>query len=311
MPELHESSEIVGFVGREAARQTGLKEGIPIVTGSGDVPAACVGAGVVSEKMCYCSIGSANWNGVFVTEPSMDPEIRMVNVCHPWKNYCTFMYTAAGVISQDWFEDSICDVDKQIVKKINIPFFEITEVRAKRAPAGSKGLLYLPYLRGGGGPHWNVNASGAFIGLHTLHQKEHLIRAIYEGVAMNFRWLMEQTEKAGVSINEEEGIRAIGGGAKNRVWLQIYSDVLGIKFSVLTAQHEATSRGGFISAAVGLDWYEDYPEAVGKTINIDIDVKPDMENNKIYNKLYPIFKSAYGALTPIFDEIARVREEML
>jgi len=216
LPELCKSHEIVGYVGNEAAEQTGLKQKTPVVAGSGDVPASCVGAGVVKEKMCFCSIGSANWNGSYMTEPSLDPKARLINVCHPFKDYCSFSYTAAGAVSQDWFENSICDVDKEIAKIIGISSYDLTNIKAMRIPAGSEGLFYLPYLRGGGGPHWNSNDRGALVGLSFLHKKDHIARAIFEGVALNFRWLMDQIKLGGVPIIEEDGIRAIGGGAKNK-----------------------------------------------------------------------------------------------
>lgn len=309
LPDLRESHEVVGYLGKDAAKQTGLKVETPIVLGSGDVPAGFVGGGIIEERMNYCSIGSANWTGSYANEPCLDPDIRMINGCHPWKGYTSFSYTAAGGVSQDWFEDTICDVDKKVAEQIDIASYDVTQIKAMRAPVGSAGLFYFPYLRGGGGPHWNPNSKGAFVGLTFLHKKEHLARAVLEGVALNFRWLMDQTERAGIPIIKENGIRAIGGGAKNRAWLQIYADVLGMKVLPLKSPHEVTSRGGFISAAVALNWYRDYPDAVEKVVKIDKIIEADMDNNKIYNDSYPIFKSIYESLAPMFDNIATFQEK--
>lgn len=311
LPELCHSHEIVGHVGKEASELTGLKQDTPIVAGSGDVPAACLGAGLIREKMCYVNVGTANWNGAYVAKPCLDSEIRMVNVCHPWKNYSAFSYTAAGVVSQDWFAETLCEMEKESAEKLGIAGYLITKSKAMSVPTGSGGLFYLPYLWGGGGPHWNPNAKGAFIGLTFMHTKSHMARAVYEGVAMNFRWLMDQAKSAGVPIIEKDGIRAIGGGAKNTEWLQIYADVLGMKIDALYAPHEATSRGAFLAAGVGLKWFKDYTDAVEKAVRIELTLEPNDSNHGVYDELYPVFKTIYEALSPTFTDIARVQEKLL
>jgi xylulokinase len=311
MPEIMYSHEIAGYVGEEAARQTGLKKGTPIFTGTGDVPASCVGAGVVERNMHYCSIGSANWNGGFIAAPCLEPDKKMVNICHLWKDYICFQYTAAGSISKDWFENALCDVEKDIIKKINTGFYDITVGRAQRSHPGAKGIFYIPYLRGGGGPHWNPNSRGAFVGLSLSHDKNDMARSVLEGVAFNFRWMMEETKRAGVPLEERQSIRVIGGGARNDQWVQVYADVLGSDFQIVKDPHEATARGGFISAAVGLKWYRDYSEAAKETVIIEKVIKPNLEYHAVYDEVYPVFKSVYQALELVFNDISRLQNKYI
>lgn len=311
MPEIRYSSEIAGFVGEDAARQTGLKRGTTIFTGTGDVPASCVGAGVVESNMHYCSIGSANWNGGFVTKPSLDPDKKMVNICHLWKDYICFQYTAAGSISRDWFEDSICDTEKDMIKKISSGFYDITGERAKKSFPGARGIFYIPYLRGGGGPHWNANSRGAFVGLSVAHDKNDMAKAVLEGVAFNFRWMMEETKLAGVPIEENQSIRVIGGGARNEQWVQVYADVLGSDFQIVKDPQQATAKGGFVTAAVGLKWYKDYTEAAKNTVIVEKTIKPNMEYHQIYNESYPVFKKVYQSLENVFKDIAYLQNKYI
>lgn len=309
MSEIRYSYEIAGYVGEEAARLTGLKKGTPIFTGTGDVPASCVGAGVVESNMHYCSIGSANWNGGFVTAPCLDPDKKMVNISHLWKDYICFQYTAAGSISKDWFENSICDIEKEIIKKVATGFHDITVNRSRNSSPGSKGIFYIPYLRGGGGPHWNPNSRGAFVGLSVAHDKNDMAKSVLEGVAFNFRWMMEQTKSAGVQVDEKQGIRVIGGGARNEQWVQVYADVMGSDFHIVKDPHEATAKGGFVTAAVGLKWYKDYPEAAKKTVTIEKTIKPNLEYQAIYNEAFPVFKKVYQSVEGVFKDIAELQSK--
>ncbi len=305
LPELHNSDDIVGYVGDEAAEKVGLKPGTPIIIGAGDVAAACVGAGVVKEKLCYSYIGSCNWNGVYATKPCLDSTIRLNNQCHPWKGYDLFSLTMAGGISQQWFGEAVCDLEVASAKRLGVSLYDLMRTRMLRTPVGSMGLCYLPYLRGGGGPHWNPNARGAFVGLVVPHNKDHFIRAVLEGVAINFRWLMDQTERAGFQVYDWGELRMIGGGGKNMDWLHIYADVLNMRVLLMDAPQEATGRGAFIAGAVGLGWYKNYIDATEKVVKINKIVEPNLNNHKIYDEMYDIYKSAFKALTPVFDKIAK------
>lgn len=311
MPELRNSHEIVGYVGEDAARQTGLKAGTPIIAGTGDVPASCIGAGVVENNMHYCSIGSANWNGGFVTGPCLDPDKKMVNISHMWKDYICFQYTAAGSVSKDWFENSICDVEKEVIKKVSTGFYDITVARANKSCPGSKGIFYIPYLRGGGGPHWNPDSRGAFVGLSVAHDKNDMAKAVLEGVAFNFRWMMEQSKLAGVPIADKQSIRVIGGGARNDQWVQVYADVMGSDFEVIEDPHEATAKGGFVAAAIALKWYGDYQDAAKKTVAVEKVIKPNPEYKGIYDEAYPVFKRIYQTLEAVFKDIAHLQNKYM
>lgn len=311
LPEIKYSHEIAGYVGKKAASLTGLLEGTPVFVGTGDVPAACVGAGVVKKDMHYCSIGSANWNGGFVENPCLDPSKKMVNICHLWKDFVCFQYTAASCISRDWFEDTLCDVEQNTMRAFHDDYFDIVTGRARKSSAGARGVIYLPYLRGGGGPHWNANSRGAFVGLNMSHTKNDMAQAVLEGVAFNFRWMMEATKDAGVPFdNTKQSIRVIGGGARNLYWIQIYADIVGAEFQIIKDTQQATAKGGFIAAAVGLGWYENYEEAAEKTIHIQTCVKPNPANREIYDKAFSTFKKVYEQLQPVFDDVVELQKSV-
>jgi xylulokinase len=301
LPELHESHEIVGHVAQNAARETGLRAGIPVILGSGDVPSSSAGAGIFRPGMCFGYIGSANWGGVYSTEPLLDPKTRTVTVCHPCGGYVIFSYTPAGGIVQDWGVELLCELERDEAARTGVSVYDSFAAKVKRTAPGATGLVFLPYLRGGGGPHWNSNARGLLVGLAMPHKKDHILRALLEGVAFNFRWIMEASGLSTSSLGE---VRAIGGGARNLEWMHIYADILGMKVMIVEMPQEATGRGGFLAGAVGMGWYRDYPEAIEKTVKVETVIEPNSKNHGIYEHLYSAFRLAYEGSQKAFDELA-------
>jgi xylulokinase len=96
--------------------------------------------------------------------------------------------------------------------------YEYLTAEAARAPVGSEGLIFLPYLTGERMPYSDPNARGSFFGLTVRHDKTHLVRAVLEGVAYGLRDLLELVRDFGLSI---EQVRASGGGARSELWRQI------------------------------------------------------------------------------------------
>ena len=305
LPQLYESIDVVGKVTRQAAAATGLIEGLPVVEGAGDVSAATFGAGVIDEGIGYIYIGSANWTGVYSKEPIMDKETRIVNLCHVIPNVYAPHHTAyTGGIAQQWYKDSFCEMEKYSAEKVNANVYEIMNLKASKIKAGSGNVIFLPYLRGGGSPFHNPNARGAFIGLSLTIKKEHLFRSVLEGVAINFRLMIDNFEKKGVNIRE---FRAIGGGALSKLWLQIYSDILNKRIIRSSYLQEANTLGAAVAGGIGTEIYKD--ESVLRKILKEKDIfQPDQESADKYKKLVPIFVKAYEGLKEVFGELSKISD---
>jgi xylulokinase len=309
LPELRKSHEIVGYLGEKAAEKLNLKKNIPIILGTGDVPASCVGSGTLKERMSFGYIGSANWGGIYSSKPSLDPKVRVVNICHPIEDYIIFSYTPAGGVALDWAKGLFYKLEEELLEKLDMNIYDMINMKVHNVPSGSMGLIFLPYLRGGGGPHWNSTARGAYIGLTMPSTKEHMVRAVMEGVAFNFRWLLEQIESLGFSPFKWGELRAIGGGILNIEWAHIYADILDLKITIPDMPQEATAKGGFIIAALGLGWYKSFEEAVKETIRIEKTIEPNAKSREIYAKLYETYKLSYEKLVKVFDRIAEIQEK--
>jgi len=301
LPQIHDSVEIAGDLTSRAAQEIGLKSGTPVVFGGGDVPCASAGAGVLKEGICYIYIGSAAWMGVFSAEPLFDLKTKLCCFAHVVPGVYTPHHTAySGGICYQWFKNICCEVEAEAAQKSRVDVYDILNLKAKAIPPGSDNLLFLPYMRGGGAPYHNPNARGAFVGLNLAHKKEHLIRSIMEGVALNQRIILGLFEDQGIKIDE---VRVIGGGSKGRLWPQIIADVLNRPVSLTALTQEANSLGAAMVGGIGVGMFKDFSVA-DKMIKVVSIQEPQVKAHEKYEKIYPIFNQAYKGLIPVFDQLA-------
>ncbi len=159
-------------------------------------------------------------------------------------------------------------------------------------PAGSDGVIFLPYMSGERSPIWNPKAKGVYYGLDFSKTKGHFIRAAMEGVAFSLRHNLEVAEKAGAHV---EVMRAMGGSANSLLWTQIKSDVTG-KPIVVPASDTATTLGAAMLAGVGVGMYQDFEEAVKLTVQSKRAHEPQEEKRAVYDEAYQKYLQIYENL---------------
>ena len=202
LPPTFEGTEITGVLTEQAAQATGLVPGIPVVAGGGDQAAAAVGTGAVEEGIVSLSLGTSGVVFATMDTPAIEPQGRLHAFCHavPGKwHLMGVMLSAAG--SLRWHRDTFAP---------GVDYGELT-FQAASVPAGSDGLLFLPYLTGERTPHPDPLARGGFIGLTIRHSLPHLTRAVLEGVAFGLRDSFELLKAAGLAGISQ--VRVTGGGA--------------------------------------------------------------------------------------------------
>lgn len=303
LPDIHNSTDIIGEITKEAAEQLGLAAGTPVVIGGGDGASAAVGAGAITEGPAYNYIGSSSWISFAATRPIYDPGRRIFNWAHMVPNMfapCGTMQAAGG--SYQWLQRQICWSESREAGETGEDVYEIMNRRAAESVPGARGLLFLPYLQGERSPHWNPKARGGFVGLQVTHTRADLIRATLEGISMNLRTILQSFLDANARIDE---VILIGGGAKGELWRQILADVFGRPTLCPRLLDEATSLGAAIAGGVGVGLFHDF-SIVKQRIEIVDRHAPNPEAQAIYNRLYPIFLETYTALVPIFDQLHEV-----
>lgn len=303
MPEVYESPIPSGEITKEAARETGLHPGTPVVGGGGDQAAGAVGTGVVKSGIISSTIGTSGVVFAFTDEVKIDALQRVHSFCHavPGKWHIMGVMLSAGGSFQ-WFRNQLGGLERELARILEIDPYEILTQEANRAPVGSEGLIFLPYLMGERTPHANPNARGGWIGLTMRHTKSHLARAIMEGVTYGLRDSLEIIKELGTPTQQ---IRASGGGGKSSLWRQIQADIFGCEIVTINAT-EGPAFGVALLAGVGTGIYSTVEEACEKTIKITSHTQPIEKNVHLYEEYYRIYRSLYPPLKPVFDALSRM-----
>ena len=303
LPDIHNSTDVIGELTKGAAEELGLAAGTPVVIGGGDGASATVGAGAVVEGLAYNYIGSSSWISFAAPHPIYDPGRRIFNWAHMVPGMfapCGTMQAAGG--SYQWLRRQVCLSEGREAEETGEDVYEIMNRQAAQSVPGAHGLLFLPYLQGERSPHWNPKARGGFVGLQVTHTRADLIRATLEGISMNLRTILQSFLDANARIDE---VILIGGGAKGDLWRQILADVFGRPTLRPRLLEEATSLGAAIAGGVGVGLFPDF-SIVKQRIEIVNRHVPDPKAQAIYDRLYPIFLETYDALVPIFDQLPEV-----
>ena len=302
LPEVHESTYIVGEITKEAAAETGLKQGTPVVIGAGDGICASVGAGCIKPGIAYNYIGSSAWIGITSEKPIYDVKMRTMTWAHAVPGYMNAIGTmqTAGT-SYQWLKNEICKIETMEAREKGMNPYDIMNDEIEKSSPGAKGILFLPYLLGERTPHWNPNARGAFIGINVAHKREDLLRAVMEGITYNLNTIVNIFRNY-VPI---DSMIVIGGGAKSKVWRQMMADIYNLKILKPKYLEEATSMGAAVIGGIGVGEFESF-DAISKFIKIESEHEPNPDNKVIYEKTYQVFLHSYDALVDIYEELAKL-----
>ncbi|MGH2401898.1 MAG: FGGY-family carbohydrate kinase, partial [Candidatus Limnocylindria bacterium] len=249
--------------------------------------AGAVGVGAAEAGIVSLSLGTSGVVFATTDQPLFEPTGRVHAFCHAvpdrW-HMMSVMLSAAG--SLRWFRDAMA------------PGVEFSALVASAAevPAGSDGLVFLPYLTGERTPHADPLARGAFVGLTVTHDRRHLTRAVLEGVAFGLRDGLDLMIEAGMAAPAQ--IRAAGGGTASELWLQVLADVLGSEIATVNTT-EGAAYGAAVLAAVGVGWYPSVVDACGALVTATAAAAPGPDATR-YPDLHAIYRDLYPALAPSF-----------
>lgn len=172
---------------------------------------------------------------------------------------------------------------------------------AAQAPPGSGNLIFTPWMKGEKAPIRDDSARGAFMGLTLNHGREHLVRAVMEGVAFNIGWVRDQMKNQHVPITRRP-LRTIGGGFNSRLWTQILADVLAQEIEVVKWPQYAGAIGAALIAALGTGFYTNL-DNLDRLLPISFRRRPRKQFSRIYGQLLRNFKESYP------KELAKIYHE--
>jgi xylulokinase len=291
LPPTFEGPEATGTISSYAAAETGLAVGTPVVAGGGDQAAGAVGAGAVRPGVVALTLGTSGVVFATTESPLTEPQGRLHAFCHAAPGRWHFMgVTLSAAGSLQWYRDTLAPQEP----------FERLVGAASAAPAGCEGLLFLPYLSGERTPYPDPLARAAFVGLTRRHSRDHMTRAVLEGVAFSMRDCFGLLKGAGLSGVGQ--VRVAGGGAKGPLWRRICASVLGVEL-VQVNSTEGAAYGAGLLAAVNAGFWPNVEAACDAAISITGRDAPDSAWAQAYDELYPRYRELYGALKPTYDAL--------
>jgi xylulokinase len=297
LPDIYEPGEVVAGIKTDVAKELGVSEKMTICTGALDQAAGTIGAGNIVPGLFSENTGAALAICATVTEPFVDPSYQIPCHYHGIRNlYMAHTFTTGGVALK-WFRDSFCDLELILSTHSGLDSYYLMDQEVKPIPSGSEGLVMLPHLQGSMAPDANPKARGVYFGITMKHNRAHFIRAVMESIGYIVMRNIEAINALGIPVTE---VRVLGGGSKSAVWNQIKADITG-RVIWTTDNADAACLGAAILSGVSCGIFSGIKDAVSKMVHLKQRFEPDMNNHKVYQKLFDQYKHLYTALCPLFE----------
>jgi xylulokinase len=300
MPEIRAPTDVVGGITDEVAGQTGLLPGTPVVAGTADHVGAAFAAGIKAEGDLLIKFGSAG-DILYCTERLIvDPRLYLDYHDIPGKyllNGC--MATSGSMVK--WLVAQFFQADAEAAESRGQSAYQYLDRLADGVPAGSDGLIVLPYFLGEKTPVLDPQARGVFFGLTLFHNRAHLYRAALEGVVFGFKHHVQVLKDRGEAPRR---VVAGEGGARSPLWRQIAADALGLPVSYLAHDPGASLAAAFV-AGMGVGAFASWDE-IERFVTIEDTVVPYEGNTQVYERQFDIYLKIYQHLKDDFRQIGTV-----
>ena len=285
LPELVAATDVLGPLAASRADELGVPAGIPVVAGTPDVHSAAIGAGATRDYQAHLYVGTSSWLTCHVPFKKTDLRHNIASLPSP----VTGRYFVAD--EQETAGAALTFLRDQVLFGDDPPAFAYREFdkMAEQAPPGSSGVIFTPWLYGERTPVEDPFVRGGFHNLSLSASRNDLVRAVFEGVALNTRWLLGALER--FTRHRLEPIRFIGGGARSDLWCQIFADVLGRTIEQVADPVNANARGAGLLASIALGdlTFDQVPDRVQVTRSY----QPDPAPNELYDQLFREFVGFY------------------
>jgi xylulokinase len=303
-PKLYDAWEIVGRVTEQAALETGLAQGTPVLGGVDDASPVAIATGAVSEGQCYLSVGSAANVVVNAAGVISHPTTITYPHCIPGLHMLIAVLSSTG-LSYKWMRNAFGQMEETMARTTGEDAYDYMNRAAALSPPGSNAVVFLPYLDGDYTPNNDANARGCFVGMGTRTTKNDMLRAVMEGVGFSILASILLIRELGGKLEE---IILTGGIAKSSLWLQIIADITGLCIS-LPEETEGAPFGSAIVAGLGTGVFSDYDDAVARMVRIRRSVAvPDPALGGLYRELFAVYQGLYPKLADTYEKLAQIRQ---
>ncbi len=294
LPPIRRPTEIIGGVSRAASALTGLRAGTPVVAGTADHVGAALAAGIREDGDLLIKFGSAG-DVLYSTQTLVvDPRLYIDYHDIPGQYLLNGCMATSGSLLK-WLVQQFFQDDATAAADHHQTLYQFLDAQAEKLPAGSDGLVVLPYFLGEKTPILDPLARGVVVGLTLYHTRYHLYRAVLEGVVFGFRHHVEVLRERGQFPRR---VVASEGGAASRLWRQIAADVLNLPVLYLANNPGASLAAAFV-AGIGVGVFDTW-DAIDRFLSIEDTTHPDATRSAVYDQLFGLYCQLYPQLKGLF-----------
>ena len=300
-PEIVASTQIIGTLTAEAARELGLPATVKVVSGGVDNSCMALGARNIADGRMYNSQGSSSWIAVTASQPLLDSGSRPYIFTHVMPGlYNSAVPVFASGSSFRWVRDNFCQDLIRHAEETGTDVYDLMTELAATSPVGANHLIFHPNLAGGSSVDPSINIRGAFLGLDLGHKRSDIVRASMEGIALEMRMALDELRKL-MPLNDEMVV--VGGGSRSELWRQIYADTYNMQIIKTNIDQQAAALGAAAVAAVGIGAWQDFSliDAIHQVVDV---THPIPANVAKYDELLPVFLKASRYLAELGDDVA-------
>jgi xylulokinase len=307
LPEIVACTEVIGTLSASAAAHLGLPESVRVVAGAIDNTAAAVGAGTTGDNQPHLYLGTSSWIAAHVPRKKTDvvAQIASLPCAVPGRYLMTALQATAGA-NLTWLRDKVVEYDDPLVGAGHVSrdegtIFDAFDQILPTVPPGANGVLYTPWLYGERAPVDDPNLRAGFFNISLDTNRSDLLRAVFEGVALNTRWLARAVGRfLGTPVSS---LVITGGGAQSDSWCQIFADVLGVEVCRDARPVAVNARGAGWIGAVGTGMVS-FAEIPGLMRNDHV-FTPDPAVHARYDEVFGVYKELHKRLAPVYRRLNR------
>ena len=281
----------------------GIDVDTAFVIGASDGCLANLGANAVKPGDAAVTIGTSGAIRIIADKPKNDESERIFSYILTEDHFVLGGPVNNGGIIFRWFRDNFSQIELAQAETLGVDTYELLTKEASKVPAGSNGLIFLPYLLGERAPNWDANSKGVFFGINITHKREHFLRALLEGVIFGIYSVGKALEETTGNIDT---IYATGGFVRSELWVQMLSDVFNKKV-VIAESYESSCLGAVVLGMKAIGLINNIEE-VEKLVPISQTFKPDIKNHEVYMKTFEIYERLYVKLKDEFVSIGLLQK---
>ncbi|MDZ4861013.1 MAG: FGGY-family carbohydrate kinase [Candidatus Hydrogenedentes bacterium] len=301
LPDTKPSGAALGTIPDAVATEIGLPRGIVVSTGGHDQPAGALGAGIFASGEAVYATGTVDcicpiFDNYAVTKQTVAANLCCYPSCVPGL-FASIAFNFTGGSLLKWYRDTFAGEERRLAAESGR---DVYEVLCGNIPDFPENLIILPHFTVTGTPYFDTASRGAILGLTLNTTREEIVSAILSGVTYEMKLNLEVLQSAGTGITR---LRAIGGGAKSRIWIQRKADIMGVPVAVL-ATTEAAALGVALLAGHAAGLVRDVRAALASAVRIEYVCDPDPLRSREYEKRYNVYRDVYGSLKDINHRLA-------